>query len=66
MIRQVTFNETVKIRMLHKRRIYMEDDGNGYEEIGPDEDDLDEKEDDDESDAILREKSDSLLPRDNI
>lgn len=44
----------------------MEEEENEFEELEPGEDDLDEMEHDDESDAILREKSDSSLPRDNI
>ena len=44
----------------------MEENGSEFEENGLDEDDLEESEKDDESDAVIREKSDSFLPRDNI
>ena len=44
----------------------MEENGSEFEENSLDEDDMDEDEHDDESDAIIREKSDSFEPRDNI
>jgi len=44
----------------------MEENGSELEESGMDEDDQDEAENDDENDAIIREKDDSFLPRDNI
>jgi hypothetical protein len=49
-----------------KRRVSMEENGSELEESGMDEDDQDEAENDDENDAIIREKDDSFLPRDNI
>jgi hypothetical protein len=47
-------------------RFSMEENGSEFEENGLDDDDVDDEERDDESDAIIREKSDTWLPRDNI
>ncbi len=44
----------------------MEENGNDFEDEGLEEDDHDESENDDEIDAIIREKDENLLPRNNV
>ena len=44
----------------------MEEDENGLENEELNQDELDETQENDEDDAILREQKDDLLPRDNI